>query len=61
MVLYPAILLTIFAPGLYFPEMGTKPPSPADADVDADAAIGGDGEAEEYRMMTSEERMVANE
>lgn len=35
MILYPAILLTIFAPGFFFPEMGPNKISPASADVNA--------------------------
>jgi hypothetical protein len=32
MVLYPAILLSIFSPGIFFPEMGNKPIAKNDAE-----------------------------
>ncbi|OKL60274.1 hypothetical protein UA08_04100 [Talaromyces atroroseus] len=61
MVVYPAILLTIFAPGFFFPEMGTKPVQQSPTATDVDAGDVGEGEGEEYRMMTSEERIMSSE
>lgn len=51
MVLYPAIIFTLFPPGIYFPEMGTRPGPLATTVADTEAS-------EEYRMTTPEESKV---
>lgn len=56
MVLYPAILLTIFAPGLYFPEMGSKAPLAPSPATDSENAVIAN---EESKPVTPEEGMIA--
>lgn len=59
MVLYPAFILTIFAPGFFFPEMGSKagplPLTTGDETADSPGGI------EEYRMETSREGIMSSE
>jgi hypothetical protein len=57
MVLYPAILLTIFAPGLYFPEMGSKAPLASTTTNDSENAVETN---QESKPVTPEEGMMSN-
>lgn len=57
MVLYPAMLLTIFPPGFYFPEMGSRAPlaSSTSATTDSENALATN---EESKPVTPEEGMM---
>ncbi|KUL90650.1 hypothetical protein ZTR_00162 [Talaromyces verruculosus] len=57
MVLYPAMLLTIFAPGLYFPEMGSKALPASSTATDSENAV---ATTEEPKPVTPEEGMMSN-
>lgn len=56
MVLYPAILLTIFSPAFYFPEMGSNSPLASNNTTTSDSE---NVMAEnEYKSVTPEEGMM---